>query len=57
MVSFLLFALKYLGKNAITDTLCFWEPDRTHVDEHASILIIPDNIDSIFLARGAALQR
>ena len=33
--------LCYLGNNAITDTRYFWEPDRTHESEHASILFAP----------------
>ena len=33
--------LKYLGTNAITDTRYYWEPNRTHVGEHASILVSP----------------
>ena len=33
--------LHYLGGNAITDTRYFWEPDRNHVGEHASILFAP----------------
>ena len=33
--------LRYLGANAITDTRYFWEPDRTHIGEHVSILIAP----------------
>ena len=33
--------LRYLGQNAITDTRYFWEPDRTHASEHASILVAP----------------
>ena len=33
--------LDYLGENAITDTRYFWEPDRNHVGEHASILFAP----------------
>ena len=33
--------LHYLGENAITDTRYFWEPDRHHVGEHASILFAP----------------
>ena len=33
--------LLYLGKNAITDTRYFWEPDLNHVGEHASILFTP----------------
>ena len=33
--------LRYLGENAITDTRYFWEPDRNHVDESASILFAP----------------
>ena len=34
--------LTYLGQNAITDTRYFWEPDRNHVGEHASILFAPE---------------
>lgn len=33
--------LHYLGENAITDTRYFWEPDRNHVGEDASILFAP----------------
>ena len=33
--------LQYLGNNAITDTRYFWEPDRNHLGEHASILFAP----------------
>ena len=33
--------LYYLGSNAITDTRYFWEPDRSHVAGHASILMSP----------------
>jgi hypothetical protein len=36
--------LQYLGKDAITATRYFWEPDRTRVSEHASILIMPNTI-------------
>ena len=42
--------LEYLGTNAITDTRYFWEPDRTHVGEHASILITPNTIRSLMYA-------
>ena len=42
--------LRYLGKNAITDTRYFWEPGRNHVAEHASILIMPETIHSLIYA-------
>ena len=42
--------LLYLGKNAITDTRYFWEPDRSHLVEHASILVMPDTIRSMLYA-------
>ena len=33
--------LRYLGKEPITDTRYYWEEGRTHLREHASILISP----------------
>ena len=33
--------LRYLGTNAITDTRYYWEPNRGHLGEHASILFAP----------------
>ena len=42
--------LWYLGKNAITDTRYFWEQDRTHIADHASILIMPDKIRNLVYA-------
>ena len=39
--------LEYLGKSAITDTRYFWEPNRTHIAEHASILIMPNDIRTL----------
>ena len=42
--------LLYLGKNAITDTRYFWEPDRNHVGEEASILFAPDMLRRLIYA-------
>ena len=42
--------LKYLGKNAITDTRYFWEPDRGHLAEHASIVFMPAAIYCLLYA-------
>ena len=42
--------LRYLGKTAITDTRYFWEPNRTHLGKHASILIMPDAIYCLLYA-------
>ena len=42
--------LTYLGKNAITDTRYFWEPDRNHVGEVASILFAPRMLDPLIYA-------
>ena len=42
--------LRYLGQNAITDTRYFWEPDRSHVGEHASILFAPELISPLIYA-------
>ena len=42
--------LQYLGKNPITDTRYFWEPDRHHFVEHASILVIPNEIHTLLFA-------
>lgn len=33
--------LQYFGRNAITDTRYFWEPDRTH-HEYAASLFVPE---------------
>ena len=42
--------LRYLGESAITDTRYFWEPDRTHVGESASILFSPRMIHPLIYA-------
>ena len=42
--------LRYLGRSAITDTRYFWEPDRTHVGEHASILFAPKMLRPLIYA-------
>ncbi len=42
--------LEYLGQNAITDTRYFWEPNRTHIVEDASILIMPNSIRNLLYA-------
>ena len=39
--------LRYLGQSAITDTRYFWEPDRSHLGEHASILVAPGMINPL----------
>ena len=42
--------LVYLGENAITDTRYFWEPNRNHVGEHASILFAPGMLRPLIYA-------
>ena len=42
--------LRYLGENAITDTRYFWEPDRNHVGDDASILIAPQMLRPLIYA-------
>ena len=42
--------LRYLGENAITDTRYFWEPDRNHLGEHASILFAPTMLRPLIYA-------
>lgn len=42
--------LRYLGKNAITDTRYFWESGRTHVATHASILFAPNMLRPLIYA-------
>ena len=42
--------LQYLGKNPITDTRYFWEEGRSHLVEHASILMMPDGIRRLLFA-------
>ena len=42
--------LCYLGTNAITDTRYFWEPDRNHLGEHASILFAPNMLHPLIYA-------
>ena len=42
--------LQYLGKSPITDTRYFWEPDRNHLVEHASILVMPNEIRNLLYA-------
>ena len=42
--------LTYLGQNAITDTRYFWEPDRNHVSEDASILLAPEMLNPLIYA-------
>ena len=42
--------LLYLGENPITDTRYFWEPDRNHVGEHASILFAPQMLYPLIYA-------
>ena len=48
--------LTYLGRNAITDTRYFWEPDRTHVSEEASILFAPRMLRPLIAAIFIALH-
>ena len=48
--------LQYLGDNPITDTHYFWEPDRTHIADHASILIMPNDIQNLVYALFIALH-
>lgn len=47
--------LQYLGDNAITDTRYFWEPDRTHIGEDASILLSPRMLRPLIYALFIAL--
>ena len=42
--------LKYLGRNAITDTRYYWEPNRSHLAEHASILFSPGMLRPLLYA-------
>ena len=42
--------LRYLGTSAITDTRYYWEPNRTHVGEHASILVAPQMLRPLLYA-------
>lgn len=49
--------LKYLGKTAITDTRYFWDPNRTHVSEDASILFMPEEIRNLLYALFMALHQ
>ena len=49
--------LQYLGKDAITDTRYFWEPDRNHLSDHASILIMPNTIYSLIYALFIVLHK
>ena len=49
--------LRYLGGNAITDTCYFGEPGRTHVGEHASILISPRMLRPLLYALFITLHR
>ena len=42
--------LLYLGRSAITDTRYFWEPDRSHAADHASILFAPDMLRPLIYA-------
>ena len=42
--------LHYLGGNAITDTRYFWEPGRSHLAEHASIMIAPGMLRPLIYA-------
>ena len=49
--------LRYLGENAITDTRYFWEPDRNHVGEDASILIAPRMLRPLIYALFIVLHK
>ena len=49
--------LLYLGMNAITDTRYFWEPDRNHVGEHASILFTPRMLRPLIYALFIVLHK
>lgn len=42
--------LRYLGENAITDTRYYWEPNRTHLNHFASILIAPRMLHPLIYA-------
>ena len=42
--------LRYLGEGPITDTRYFWEPNRTHVVESASILVAPPMLRPLIYA-------
>ena len=48
--------LQYLGEDPITDTRYFWEPGRSHLVEHASIIMMPDTIRRLIFALFIALH-
>lgn len=48
--------LQYLGSNPITNTRYFWEPGRSHLAAHASILIMPDILRHLLYSMLIALH-
>ena len=48
--------LQYLGSNPITNTRYFWEPGRSHLADHASILIMPDILSHLLYSTLIALH-
>ena len=48
--------LQYLGSDPMTNTRYFWEPGRSHLANHASILIMPDMLIHLLYAMLIALH-
>ena len=49
--------LRYLERDPFTDTRYFWEPNRNHVADHASIIIMPQDIHSLIYALFIVLHK